>query len=136
MRLIIAGSRSITDRSTIETALEESPFNLEDVNVLVNGDADGVDSIAVDIVTEARDEYESINITIDSYPADDFVDEAPHPKVAPLLRNTEMAENADALLAVWDGESNGTEDMISKAEKENLMIDIYRTDNTTLEEFF
>lgn len=136
MRLIIAGSRSITDRATIETALEDSPFNLEDIDVLVNGDADGVDAIAIDIITDERDEREDIEITIDSYPADGFVEEAPNPKVAPLLRNTEMAENADALLAVWDGESNGTEDMISKAEKENIQIDIYRTDNTTLEDFF
>ncbi|HUV84446.1 MAG TPA: hypothetical protein VMV86_01990, partial [Methanosarcinales archaeon] len=33
---------------------------------------------------------------------------------APKIRNTKMAEHADALIAVWDGDSGGTKDMINK----------------------
>lgn len=135
MRLIIAGSRSITDRSTVETAFEESPFEWSDVDVLVNGGADGVDAVAVEIIEDINEHNED-EITVEEFLVEDFMEEAPNPKVAPLLRNTEMAENADALLAVWDGESAGTEDMITKSERERLDVDVYRTDNTSLEQFF
>lgn len=46
-----------------------------------------------------------------------------HGKAAGPIRNQEMAEYADALIAVWDGESRGTRDMIDKALDEGL--DIY-----------
>lgn len=128
MRLIIAGSRSITDIDTLKDAFGSSPFEWEDVDVLVNGDADGVDSLAQDMVEDKE-------IELDTYPAEDFIDKAPSPKVAPLIRNSRMAEEADALLAVWNGESSGTEDMIDKARKEELDISIHRTDTTSLADF-
>ena len=33
-----------------------------------------------------------------------------------------MADNADALIAVWDGESRGTADMIKKARDRGLRV--------------
>lgn len=128
MRLIIAGSRSITEKSTVKEAFENSQFRWDNIDILVNGDADGVDSIAKELV-------ENKEVDIELYPADDFLEQAPSPKVAPVMRNTAMAENADALLAIWDGESTGTEDMINKAEKENLTIEIHRTDTQSLADF-
>lgn len=129
MKLIIAGSRSITDKETVEEAFEGSQFEWEDVEVLVNGAADGVDSLAREMIEDRND------VDLDEYPADDFMEDAPNPKVAPLLRNTNMAENADALLAVWDGESSGTEDMITKARKHRLNVEIHRTDARSLSDF-
>ncbi len=41
------------------------------------------------------------------------------------VRNQKMAEYADALIAVWDGESRGTKNMISLAKKLNLKCFIY-----------
>ncbi len=35
-------------------------------------------------------------------------------------RNSDMASYADALVAVWDGRSKGTGDMIQKAEKAGM----------------
>lgn len=47
---------------------------------------------------------------------------------AGFIRNSEMAEVADALIAVWDGQSKGTAHMIQQAMRKNLRIYIYRTD--------
>lgn len=49
-------------------------------------------------------------------------------KSAGYVRNAEMAEYADALIAFWDGKSKGTKHMIDLAEKNNLQIRIVRYD--------
>jgi hypothetical protein len=36
-----------------------------------------------------------------------------------------MAENADALVAIWDGKSRGTANMIQEAEKRGLRVFVY-----------
>lgn len=46
-------------------------------------------------------------------------------KVAPLKRNTKIAEECDGVVAFWDGESNGTLDTIRKAVKLNKKVIIY-----------
>jgi len=38
------------------------------------------------------------------------------------LRNRQMAENADALIAIWDGKSCGTFNMIKEASKRQLSV--------------
>ena len=45
---------------------------------------------------------------------------------AGMNRNRQMAEYADALLAIWDGDSKGTLNMIKRAETEKLQIFIWR----------
>jgi len=38
------------------------------------------------------------------------------------MRNGEMAEYADALIAIWDGESKGTKNMIKQAKAKGLKV--------------
>lgn len=40
------------------------------------------------------------------------------------MRNREMAANADALIAFWDGKSRGTKNMIEEAQKRGLKVSI------------
>lgn len=47
-------------------------------------------------------------------------------KKAGVLRNAEMAQNADALVAFWDGESPGTRNMIETAKKHSLQVRVIR----------
>ena len=47
-------------------------------------------------------------------------------KSAGYIRNQEMAENADALVAFWDGKSRGTANMIDIAQRYNLRVRIVR----------
>ena len=44
--------------------------------------------------------------------------------IAGYLRNKQMAEYADALIAFWDGESKGTKHMIDLAKKNGLKVRI------------
>lgn len=49
-------------------------------------------------------------------------------KAAGYLRNTEMAKNADALVAFWDGMSLGTRHMIETAKAHGLKVRVKRYD--------
>ena len=42
------------------------------------------------------------------------------------MRNREMAEYADALLAVWDGESKGTANMILEMHRMGKPVFVWR----------
>ena len=44
---------------------------------------------------------------------------------AGVLRNQQMAENAHALIAVWDGNSPGTRDMIDRANRLRLRVYVH-----------
>ncbi len=48
-----------------------------------------------------------------------------HGKSAGHIRNAEMADYADALIAFWDGKSRGTANMIENARKRGLKIKIF-----------
>ena len=108
MRTIIAGSRDIDDMKLLESAIAESKM---DITIVVCGEARGVDWLGKEWAI-------SRNIPVHSFPANWSL----HGKRAGFIRNTEMAENADALIAVWDGESRGTKMMIDIAKKKGLKV--------------
>lgn len=51
-----------------------------------------------------------------------------HGRSAGYRRNTEMAEAADALVAVWDGESRGTKHIIEIAKARELNVFVHIVD--------
>lgn len=112
MKTIIAGSRHITDESLIQKAVDASGF---EVSVVVHGAARGVDTLAWDWALNK-------NLPVMSFPADWYG----KGRGAGPIRNTEMANYADALIAIWDGKSRGTKDMIDKATKKGLKVFIYK----------
>lgn len=125
-RTIVAGSRSITDYETVCNAIENSGIN---IGTVISGTADGVDSLG-------EKWAENNEVPIDQYSPSTYRDEASELGVpAPIYRNMKMAENSDALIAVWDGESSGTENMINEAQQENLEIHVCRTDTYSISDF-
>lgn len=58
---------------------------------------------------------ETQGIPVDFYPADWSLGRG-----AGIMRNAEMADNADVLVAFWDGKSRGTLHMIETARKKPL----------------
>ena len=114
MKLIIAGGRDITDYSLVLSALGESKFNPTEI---VSGMASGVDTLAVQYATEN-------NLPLKQF----WAEWGFYGKSAGPIRNRQMAEYADALLAIWDGKSRGTKNMIEEATKRNLQVYVYRTD--------
>ena len=108
MRTIIAGSRTITDLKIVEDAIKESGF---DIDTVICGGAKGVDKLGE---LWARRNMLFIEYF---YPDWDLYGKAAGP-----IRNKQMAENADALIAIWDGVSKGTKSMIDLATKQGLEI--------------
>jgi predicted Rossmann fold nucleotide-binding protein DprA/Smf involved in DNA uptake len=58
-----------------------------------------------------------------------------HGRGAGMIRNRLMAHNADALIAVWDGVSSGTDNMISLAKVRGLKVFVYITSTKKIEEY-
>lgn len=110
-RVIVAGSRSITDKKVVRDAINNSPHTPYH-GELVAGAADGVDTIAKDFAsTYQHVDYKEFEAEWDKY----------GPSAGPI-RNERMADYAHALIAVWDGESPGTKNMIDAAIEHGLNI--------------
>ena len=90
MKLAIVGSRGIK-------SINLHAYITAEVDEIVSGGAIGVDSIARDYALA----YE-IKLT-EFLPKYNLYERA-----APLIRNREIAEYADAALVFWDGKSKGT----------------------------
>ena len=114
MNVIIAGSRTITDIEQVKRAVEASKMVVDEV---VSGGARGVDLLGEQWAAEA-------GVLVKRFPAqwDKFG------KVAGYLRNQQMADYADALIACWDGQSRGTADMVRRAEKRGLAVYVHTTE--------
>lgn len=108
MKTIIAGSRTISDLAIVEKAVFDSGFKITEV---VSGGARGVDNLG--------EKYAANN----NLPLKLFrADWKRLGKSAGYVRNREMAGYAAALVAVWDGESKGTKNMIEEARKYSLKV--------------
>ena len=108
MRTIIAGSRSINNYATVCQAVQRSGFS---VSRVLSGMAAGVDTLAIRYATEN-------DLPLDPYPAQ----WSKWGRSAGYRRNAQMADNADALIAVWDGKSPGTRHMIQLAKARGLKV--------------
>jgi hypothetical protein len=112
MKTIIAGSRDITDLALVFEAVEASGFVITEV---VSGGARGVDRLG---------EYYA---ALSGLPCKVFrADWDTYDKAAGSIRNGEMGKYAQALIAVWDGVSRGTKNMIDIALMLGLRVYIHR----------
>lgn len=119
MKVIVAGSRTINTFKVVEAAIHDSGF---EVTEIVSGCARGVDTMAILY-------GEQYGIPIKRFPVTSY-DWEKHGKSAGFIRNGEMARYADALVAVWDGQSSGTRNMIESARRLGLKVHIYNTGET------
>ena len=124
MKVIVAGSRTCNHQPTVERAIGQA-FNkwMSDVEdwqkwyrpEIVSGGAHGVDFCG-----EAYAKKQGLKLTVIPALWDKYG------KKAGILRNITMAEYADALIAVWDGKSRGTEHMIKTMEGMDKPVYVYR----------
>lgn len=116
MRTIIAGSRTTSVLDFAEGMID-CPFLLQ-ISTIISGTAKGADLFG--------ERYGVMhNIPVLRFPAD----WDKYGKKAGYIRNLEMAENAEALIAFWDGKSRGTNHMINIAKTKNLQIFIHHNKN-------
>lgn len=114
MKVIIAGSQTIKRMAIIEKAIADADFTITEV---VSGAAPGVDTVGA--------EWARINdIPVREFPAD----WRGFGRSAGMIRNQQMAEYADALIAVWDGKSRGTSNMIDSMRRRRKLVYVITVD--------
>ena len=113
-KVIVAGSRNYNNKEFIYNKLDILLSKVNKPVQIVSGLAKGVDSIAVDY---AQDRGLSLK-TFEAHWDD-------HGKKAGILRNIEMGDYSDALIAFRLNNSTGTSHMIEYAKSKNLNIRIY-----------
>lgn len=109
-KVIIAGTRDFNDYDMLKEKCERILSNKTDIEV-ISGTARGADQLGERYASEN-------NYPIHRYPAD----WDKHGRMAGYIRNEEMAKNADALIAFWDGSSKGTRHMINIATGYGLQV--------------
>lgn len=95
-RVIIAGGRDFNDYPLLEKTMDELLVNIRDEIIIVSGTAKGADTLGERYAAQR-------GYSVRSFPAD----WKKYGKRAGFLRNEEMAKNADALVAFWNGKSRG-----------------------------
>ena len=106
MKLLIAGSRSITD-------FDLTPYVPEDTTLILTGGANGVDTLAEEYADKHRISKLILRPQYKLY----------H-RGAPLKRNDRMVELCDRVLVIWDGISHGTKHTIDYANKLGKPVDV------------
>ena len=104
MKLLIVGSRSITD-------FDLSPYISKNVDTVISGGANGIDTLAEQYADLHRLSKYIIRPRYDLYG-----------RAAPLKRNEEMVNMADAVLVIWDGQSKGAQYTVKYTKKMNKPI--------------
>ena len=99
MKLLIVGSRSITD-------FDLSPYIPADTDTVISGGANGIDTLAEQYADVHRLSKYIIRPRYDLYG-----------RAAPLKRNEKMVDIADAVLIIWDGHSNGAQHTLKYTKK-------------------
>jgi hypothetical protein len=111
MRTIISGSRNIVDYQFVKSCVEKADVHITEV---VSGTARGVDKLGEKYAVEH-------NIPIKKFPADWDL----YGKSAGYIRNEQMAKYADVLIAIWDGDSKGTHNMVRLAHDHSLIVKLF-----------
>ena len=114
-RIIIAGSRGFGDYQFLSKKLDILlSRKIADGIEIVSGCAAGADTLGILYAKEHGYELARFPAEWDKYG-----------KSAGYRRNWEMARNADALVAFWDGHSFGTKHMIDAACQLGLQVRVY-----------
>jgi SLOG family YspA-like protein len=116
VRIAVVGSRDWLDYGIIERVLDSLPVQFPGPITIVSGGARGVDSYA-----ERWAKAAGADLTI-------YFPDWSKGKRGALDRNTLIVDNADLVIAFWDGESRGTLDTIRKALWSGTVLWIVGTD--------
>jgi hypothetical protein len=115
VKIIVAGSREFQTEFVVKTTLTEFFSNWHRAEI-VSGLAKGPD-------LWGKEWAELGGWPVKEFPADWKT----HGKAAGAIRNEQMGNYADALIAFWDGNSRGTKHMIDYMLKLGKEVHVYQT---------
>ena len=113
MKLIIAGSRHLTDIDSEGIQDFINFLGIENITEVVCGGAKGIDAAG-------KLWAEENGIHVEPFPAE----WEQYGKAAGHIRNKQMADYADELLVIWNGKSAGSANMKSTMEKINKPVHV------------
>lgn len=116
MKLAIVGSRSFCDYELLKTKVNE---HFSNVQTIVSGGAKGADALGE---RYAKDNGINTEIHVPEWDR--------YGKSAGYRRNVDIINNADSVIAFWDGESKGTKHSIDIAKKLGKSIVVIRYVNS------
>ena len=108
MKIAIIGSRTLC----ISNLQDYLP---SDISEIVSGGAKGIDTCAKKY---AIDHHIKLTEFLPDY--------SKYGRSAPLIRNIQIVEYADEVIAFWDGQSNGTVFTLKEAKKRNKKVRIFK----------
>lgn len=115
MKTIIAGGRDYHDYGHVRKQLDYFR-KTHDITEIVSGGAKGVDTLGEQYAEEMNIKLKIFRANWDK-----------NGRAAGPIRNGKMAEYADQLIAVWDGKSRGTKNMIETMHKHKKPVYIIWT---------
>ncbi len=107
MKVAVIGSRGLQ----IENLGDYLP---PETTEIISGGAHGVDACA-------REYAQRQGLKLTEY----LPEYSRYGRAAPLKRNITIIENADLVLAFWDGRSRGTKYVIDNCKKRNIPVEIH-----------
>lgn len=107
MKVAVIGSRSLAVRDIGE-------FIPKETTEIVSGGARGIDSCAA---VYARKMGLKLTVFLPQYEI--------YGNSAPIRRNLQIIDYADQIVAIWDGNSNGTRFVINNAKKKGKPIRVF-----------
>jgi len=113
MKILICGSRKDFNVSKATEYLLEIVQTRHYVSY-IHGRAEGIDSIAHKIIEQSGCQEK---IVIPNY--------TQYGREAPLIRDREMVDECDEVIAIWNGKSRGTKYTIDYAKQRNKPVTVF-----------
>lgn len=107
MKIAVIGSRTFNNYELVEKVLDSFP----NIDLIVSGGAKGADYLG-----EKYAYFHNIKKLIFKPEWDKYG------KKAGIIRNKDIIDNADIIIAFWDGKSTGTKHSIEYAKKKNKKL--------------
>lgn len=119
-RVLVSGSRSITSKRVVFIDLDayvSEELDEEYPSLILHGGAEGVDSLAERWANKHSIPTEVLK--------PEWKKDGKYNKGAGQIRNRQLVDLADRVVAIWDQESKGTEGVIKYCQKINKPLKIF-----------
>jgi predicted Rossmann fold nucleotide-binding protein DprA/Smf involved in DNA uptake len=123
MKIGVVGGRNFDNYDYFKKCMDQLISTINEEISFVSGGAKGADSMAEYYAKE-------IGVVCDVYKPD----YSKFGRAAPMVRNGDIVNNSDMIVAFWDGISGGTKNSIDRARKQNKQVIIYRFARSTYSE--